>query len=344
MANPKNKKSNITLKEVAAELGVSTMTVSRAINDLPNVNPKTKKKILDVATKMGYRPNHVAKSLVSSRTYTIGVVIPEISHSFFPEVVRGIEEAANKKNYQIFLTNTSDDFEKECKVIDALQSKRVDGILVSSSLTSEDASYYTQVINSNLPLVFFDRCIEGIGASCIGVNDQEASYQITEHLIKKGYEKIGYLSGPKDISIGKKRLSGYKEAMHKHGLHIDDRWIIENGYNEKGGKHAMGKLLQLSEDDRPDALVAVNDPVAFGAMEAIKEAGLRVPEDFAIVGFTNDIRAELVACPLTTVHQPAYELGKKAASKLISTIEDDDEPIENVELITRLVVRKSCGS
>ncbi|TVQ11763.1 MAG: LacI family transcriptional regulator [Balneolaceae bacterium] len=344
MKKPKENNGNVTLKEVAAVLGVSTMTVSRAINDKPNVDALTKKKILDTAKKMGYTPNLVAKSLVSSKTYTIGVVIPEISHSFFPEVVKGIQEEANKKNYQIFLTNTSDDFETEKKVIDALRAKRVDGILVSSSQTKEDVGYYQKIIASGLPLVFFDRCFENIGASCIGVNDFSASQQITEHLINRGYKRIGYLSGPRKVSIGKERFGGYVAAMNQHGLEIDDRWVIENGFNEAGGYHAMGKLLTLPEKARPNAVAAVNDPVAFGAMDAIREAGLKVPDDIAIVGFTNDIRAGLVASPLTTVHQPAYEVGKKAASKLIKTIEDRTERVENVQLITKLIIRKSCGS
>ena len=340
----KKSTKNVTLKEVAAELGVSTMTVSRAINNRPNVDEQTKKKIMEVVTRMGYTPNLVAKSLISSKTYTIGVVIPEISHSFFPEVVKGIEEVANSHNYQIFLTNTSDSFEKEKAVIEALRAKRVDGILISTSLTNNDYSFYKRLVESGLPMVFFDRCISDVGISCIGVNDKSASRQITEHLIHKGYKRIGYLSGPKQLSIGKDRFEGFMEAMLLHNLPVDENLIIENGFNEKGGYHAMNKLLELPVSQRPRAVVAVNDPVAFGAMDAIREAGLRIPEDIAIVGFTNDIRASLVNPPLTTVHQPAFEVGKKAASKIIKTIEYEDEPVENVELITKLVIRQSCGS
>ena len=340
----KKSTKNVTLKEVAAELGVSTMTVSRAINNRPNVDEQTKKKIMEVVTRMGYTPNLVAKSLISSKTYTIGVVIPEISHSFFPEVVKGIEEVANSHNYQIFLTNTSDSFEKEKAVIEALRAKRVDGILISTSLTNNDYSFYKRLVESGLPMVFFDRCISDVGISCIGVNDKSASRQFTEHLINKGYKRIGYLSGPKQLSIGKDRFEGFMEAMLLHNLPVDENLIIENGFNEKGGYHAMNKLLELPVSQRPRAVVAVNDPVAFGAMDAIREAGLRIPEDIAIVGFTNDIRASLVNPPLTTVHQPAFEVGKKAASKIIKTIEYEDEPVENVELITKLVIRQSCGS
>lgn len=338
------KAGSTTLKEVAAALGISTMTVSRAINNKPNVDPKTRQKILDVAAEMGYTPNHVAKSLVSSRTFTIGVVIPEISHSFFPEVVRGIQEESSKKNYQIFLTNTSDDFINEQQIINALRSKRVDGLLISSSLGDADYSYYEQIIKAGPPVVFFDRCITGIGASCIGINDHDASKSITSHLINNGYKRIAYLSGPRVVSIGKERYDGFICALKDHKLSILDELIIKSGYNEKGGYQAMKKLLELPANLRPDAVVAVNDPVAFGAMEAIVNHGLNIPQDVAIVGFTDDIRAPLVHPPLTTIHQPAYEVGKQAVLKLIRTIENGGEPIENITLPTQLVVRKSCGS
>ncbi len=342
MAGRDKVKSNIiTLKEVATALGVSTMTVSRAINNRPNVDDTTKRQILDMAKKMGYTPNHVAKSLVSSRTYTIGVVIPEISHSFFPDVVHGIEEVTKQKKYQIFLTNTSENYETERQTVDALRSKRVDGILVSSSLTIDDTSYYQMIVNSGLPLVFFDRCIHGIGASCIGVNDRLASTLITEHLIRHGYPSIGFLNGSTGVSIGKARYEGFKDAMRTHGLTWNEQWVVEYGFNEKSGFEAMNHVLSLSE--YPRAIVAVNDPVAIGAMKAIQQAGLSIPEDIAIVGFTNDIRAELLTPSLTTVHQPAHEIGKLAAAKLIRTIENPNEPVESLEIDTSIVVRRSCG-
>ncbi|MDG5767146.1 LacI family DNA-binding transcriptional regulator [Balneolales bacterium ANBcel1] len=339
----KSKGSNVTLKEVAKALGVSTMTISRAINNRPNVEENTRKRIIEKAREMGYTPNHVAKSLVSSKTYTIGVTIPEISHAFFPEVVRGIEEATYNMNYQLFLANTAESFEREINAIDSLRSKRVDGIMVSSSQTEDDYSYYRQVINSGLPFVFFDRCIEDIGASCVGVNDTSGSRQITEHLISHGYRKIAHLSGPRRVSIGMKRLQGYLAAMQSHQLPIEDEWIVESGFQESGGYRAMKELLALPQELRPRAVVAANDPVAFGAMDAIREQGLSIPHDVAIVGFTDDVRAELISCPLTTVHQPAYEVGKKAAKKLIRTIENKNEPVENIEVITSLKIRSSCG-
>lgn len=318
------------------------MTVSRALNNRSNVDAGTKQRVLDKARSMGYMPNHVAKSLVSSKTYTIGVVIPEITHAFFPEVVRGIEEEVYTSEYQLFLTNSNEQFSREKDAIRALLSKRVDGILISSSQTEADYEFYQDIIRSDSKIVFFDRCIEDIGASCVSVNDFESSRQITSHLIEThNYRQIAYLSGPRQVSIGRKRLDGYLEALVDHGVSVRDEWIISAGFREDEGYRAMEKLLKQPE--RPEAVVAINDPCAIGAMRAIREAGLSVPDDIAIVGFTDDIRAALLEVPLTTVHQPAYEVGRRAARKLIHTIEREDEPVENMEVSTTLKIRASCG-
>lgn len=293
---------------------------------------------------MGYTPNHVAKSLVSSKTYTIGVVIPEITHAFFPEVVRGIEEVTNTSDYQLFLTNANEQFEREKKAIQALKSKRVDGILISSSQTVDDFSFYEKLINTKTKVVFFDRCIENMGASCVSVNDRSSSRQITEHLIKvHNYQKIAHLCGPKKVSIGQERYQGYLDALREHDLPIKDDWIVSGGFQEEWGYESMKKILSLPNKDYPEAVVAVNDPVAMGAVRAIKEEGLSIPNDIAIVGFTDDIRAPLLETPLTTIHQPAYKVGKRAAQKLLKTIDDPEEPTENIEVLTTLKIRQSCG-
>lgn len=336
--------SEVTLKHIAEALGISAMTVSRALNNRPNVDEKTKERVIDKARSMGYRPNHVAKSLVSNKTYTIGVVIPEITHAFFPEVVRGIEEVTYDSDYQLFLTNANEQFEREMSAIRALQSQRVDGILISSSQTVDDFSFYEELISTDTKVVFFDRCIENLGASCVSVNDRSSSSRITEHLITvHNHRELAYLSGPPQVSVGRKRYEGFLDALRKHDIPVNDKWIIEAGFREKAGYEAMKTLLALPPEERPRAIVAVNDPCAIGAIQAIGEAGLSIPEDFAIVGFTDDVRAELLKVPLTTVRQPAYEVGKRAAQKLIQTIENKDEPAENIEVLTTLKIRESCG-
>lgn len=336
--------SEVTLKHIADALGVSAMTVSRALNDRDNVDEQTKQRVRKKAQSMGYTPNRVAKSLVSQKTHTIGVVIPEITHAFFPEVVRGIEEIAYKSDYQLFLTNANELFSREKEAIETLRSQRVDGLLISSSLTREDYSFYESIIEGGAKVVFFDRCIEDIGASCVSVNDRESCKKITEHLIvKHGYKRIAYLSGPQKVSIGKERLKGFKDALDTHQLACNEEWIIQAGFREDTGYEAMWSLLQDNADDLPEAVVAVNDPTAIGAIDAIKEFGLSVPEDIAIVGFTDDIRSRLLNPPLTTVHQPAYQMGEEAAKKLIGYVEEDDTTVEKIEVPTTLKIRSSCG-
>ncbi|MDZ7660114.1 LacI family DNA-binding transcriptional regulator [Fodinibius sp.] len=336
--------SEVTLKHIAEALGVSAMTVSRALNDRDNVDKETKKRIRNKAQSMGYTPNRVAKSLVSRKTHTIGVVIPEITHAFFPEVVRGIEEVAYKSDYQLFLTNANEQFEREKEAIETLRAQRVDGILVSSSLTREDYAFYESIIEGGAKVVFFDRCIEDIGASCVSVNDRESSQKITEHLIlEHQYSKIAHLSGPQKVSIGRERLQGFLDAMNAQDIPINEDWIVQAGFREDTGYEAMWSLLQNNAGNLPQAVVAVNDPTAIGAIDAIRDFGLSIPEDIAIVGFTDDIRSPLLDPPLTTIHQSAYEIGEEAAKKLIQTIEEEDTEIEKIEVPTTLQIRSSCG-
>ncbi|MBU2444973.1 MAG: LacI family transcriptional regulator [Bacteroidetes bacterium] len=333
----------ITLKQIADELGVSMMTVSRALNNHPKVDKVTRMKILGVAERLGYFPNYVARSLVTARTRTIGVVVPEITHSFFPDAIKGIEEVACSAGYQIMLTHCAEDTSREVAAIETLASKRVDGILASVAEQDTDFEIYHRVMNWGLKVVFFDRCVFKIGASCVSVDDEECAYIVTRHLIGHRYKKIAHLSGPLSVSISERRLSGFLKALNENKLKARKDWIIEAGFHEEGGYNSMSKLLELPAKERPRAVVAVNDPAAFGAMEAIYEKGLRIPDDIAIVGFSDDIRAPLMPSPLTTIRQPAYEVGKKAAQKLIRHIENKSEITENITVKTQLIVRNSCG-
>ena len=336
--------SEVTLKEIAIALGVSTMTVSRALNNSDKVSDLTKKKIKAKASELGYTPNHIAKSLLSQKTNTIGVVIPEIHHMFFSQVISGIESVIYENNYHLFLTNSSEKFEREKNVIEALRSRRVDGILISCAEDSNQDSYYKGLIDSGTRLVFFDRCVENIGASCICVNDRLSSFQITNHLIEHGYKRIAHLAGSNNISISKERYRGYKDALEEGDIKFDESLVKISGFREEGGYNAMKLLLKESKNLIPEAVVAVNDPVAFGAIKAINEVGLKIPDDIAIVGFSDDIRSKLLPVALTTIEQPAYEMGVRAAKKLIKLIENKTEPTENIYMNTSLIVRDSCGT
>lgn len=337
-------KKRVTAKEIARELGVSVMTVSRALNNRPNVDAETRNKVLETARRLGYVPNRIAKSLVLKKSHIIGIVVPEITHSFFPEAIRGIEEVASRFGYHLILTHSSENAAREMEVIQLLESQQVDGILISKAETVISNQVYLKLIERKVPLVFFDRCVPGIGAECVSVDDENGASKITEHLILvHHYERIGHLSGPQHVSIGVERLRGFKKAHRKHNRPFYEELVVEAGFHESGGYLAMKKLLDLPSYLRPRAVVAVNDPAAFGAMKAISEHDLNIPGDIAIVGFSDDIRAELMPIPLTTVRQPAYEVGKIAAEKLIAQIEGNSDNDEIFIVQTEQVIRQSCG-
>jgi len=333
----------VTAKEVAGKLGISTMTVSRVMNNRAHVDEETRRKVLGAAQKLDYSPNHIAKSLVLRKTHTIGVVVPEISHSFFPEAIRGIEEATYRARYHLILTHSAEDAKREKDALLTLESERVDGILISTAQSVQDHSLYQHMIRLGLPIVFFDRCVHGIGASCVSIDDEESARRITEHLIDHGYTRIAHLSGPQKVSIGRSRLNGFKSALADRRIPCYDQLIVESGFQETDGYQAMKKLLSFPRERRPRAVVAVNDPAAFGAIKAIQEQGLSIPGDIAIVGFSDDIRAALMPTPLTTVRQPAYEVGKLAAQKLLAFIEGKSPAIEEIIVKTEQVIRRSCG-
>jgi DNA-binding LacI/PurR family transcriptional regulator len=336
-------KRRATARDIAQHLGISIMTVSRALRNQPNVREKTRNRVLNAAVKYGYNPDAIAKSLVLKKTYTIGVVVPEFTHSFFPEVIRGIEEIAYRAGYYLILMHSGEDAERERDALRTLESKRVDGILISTVQTVDDFSLYRKVIESGMPLVFYDRVARGIGASCVTVDDKESEYQITEHLIGHGYKQIAHLCGPPKVSIGRSRLEGFKKALSDNGLTVDPDLIVVTGFHETGGYEAMRRLLNRPKSKQPRAVVAVNDPAAFGAISAISDAGLRIPEDVAIVGFTDDIRASFMSPPLTTVRQPAYEIGKRAMTELINQIGQKSTRHQIITIKTEQVLRRSCG-
>ncbi len=333
----------ITAEDVARELGVSTMTISRVLNKKPNVDDRTRERVLQTAMRLGYIPNHIARSLVTRRTYTIGVIIPEITHSFFPDVIRGIEQVVYKTGYHLLFIHSAEQVEREQEAFRTLEANQVDGILVSMAQSVTDYTYYRKVIAGGRPVMFFDRCAKRLGASCISIDDVESARQMTVHLINHGYRQIAHLMGSLKVSIGRDRLRGFKKALSEFDIPLRDEWLVESGYHEVGGYRAMMSLLDTSGRNIPRAVVAVNDPAAFGAMHAILEKGYRIPEDIAIVGFSNDVRSPFTSTPLTTVNQLPYEVGRKAAEKLLKHIENPGEEVEHIIIKTKQIIRRSCG-
>jgi DNA-binding LacI/PurR family transcriptional regulator len=344
MKKSRSRRQRVTVEEVARAAGLSAMTVSRVLNRQPNVSEATRERVLAISARLGYTPNHIAKSLVLRRTETIGVVVPEITHSFFPEAIRGIEEVVYQRGYHLILMHSAEDAAREADALRTLESKRVDGILISLAQTVSAFEIYRQMSKEGTPIVFFDRCHAGIGISCVSIDDEESARRLTDHVIGHGYKRIGHLSGPTRVSIGAARFKGFRRSLREHRIPFREELVAESGFHESGGFLAMRKLLDLPLARRPQAVVAVNDPAAFGAMNAISERGMRIPEDIAIVGFSDDIRSALMPSPLTTVRQPAYAIGKSAAEQLFARINGlITGPATEMTVRADVVIRRSCG-
>jgi len=330
-----------TIKDLARELKLSPSTVSRALRDHPDISPKTKKRVVSLADKLDYHPDSIAQSLQTKKTKTIGVIVPEIKQPFFASVINGIEELAYAAGYTIIVCQSNETADREVLVTRSLGSHRVAGLLVSLSRSTENLDHFKVLQRRGVPIVFFDRVSNDIEASKVVVDDYKGAFDVVEHLIKSGYKRIAHLAGPKNLSISKFRLKGYMDALQQENLSFDDSMVVYGGLDNTDGIVGFQKLLNL--ETLPDAIFAVNDPVATGAFVMIKEHGMKIPDDIAIAGFSNTYMTSLLDPPLTTVEQPSYEIGKTAAQLLMEQINSNDENFipKFIVLKTHLIVRSS---
>jgi len=328
-----------TIIDIANKLRISPSTVSRALNDHPNLKEETKVLVRKVAQELHYSPNPIAKSLQSNRTTTIGVMVPEIKHDFFASAISGIEEVAYQSGYTIILCQSNETVEREVVNTNVLIQHRVAGIIASISQTTLNGSHFQDVVKRKIPLVFFDRIIEDDAFSSVVIDDYQSAFDAVSYLIGRGYKRIAHFSGPKELGISIKRRDGYIDALKQHQLLIPDGFICYGGLHEQDGYAAMDALIK--KNTLPDAVFAINDPVAIGAFQRIKEAGYRIPKDIAIMGFSNNKITNLIDPPLTTVDQPSFEMGRKAAEILIQIIEKGMTKPCHLVLDTKLIIRGS---
>lgn len=336
-------KNPTTIKDIARRLGLSPSTVSRALSGHPDISEETREKVCAMARELDYHPNTLAKSLQQKESQIIGVVVPQVKHYFFASVMAGITDMAYQSGYTVMICQSNEDYQREVANLDVLISHRVAGLLVSVSSTTTQCEHFLKIKRRSIPLVFFDRVCLGIEASSVEVDDYEGAFRATEYLIQKGYKRIGTLTGPLTLSIAKARFEGFRDALKKHGMELPLEWVVHGGMNEEDGVVSVEKLLSQS-NPWPDALFCVNDPVALGAMMWMKEKGIRIPDDIAMMGFTDNPEASMIEPPLTTMRQPAYLIGKTAAELLLDEIKNKKRghaPVHCV-LKTELVVRKSA--
>lgn len=333
-----------TIKDIARKLQVSSSTVSRALKDYPGISDDTKRKVKEMAEKLNYRPNAIALSLRKSRSFTIGVIIPEVVHFFFSTVISGIEEVAFSRGYNVILTQTNEKLAREKSSIDTMLSNQIDGFLVSYSKETTDFQHFSKLLNQGYPIVFFDRVPEISGAIHVIVDDYRGAYEATKHLIQQGFSRIVHLAGPSNLKISKERSRGYQDALRDFGLPFLPELLVEctQGSDEEAQKITAQLLQSLSP--RPDAFFANNDLAAMGAIQACKTAGFSVPRDIGVVGFSNWQFCSIVDPSLSSVAQNGFRIGSTATEILLDWIEKKINPdtIESsVVLETELLVRKS---
>ncbi len=336
------KNSQVTIKDIARELKISPSTVSRALKDHPDISPATKKAVRELAQELDYQPNSVALSLRKSKTYTIGVIIPQLVHHFFSTVISGIEDVAYNAGYHVMICQSNESYEREVLSTQALLTSRVDGMLVSVSQETDDVKHFQSILNRGIPTVFFDRVVTGLDTSSVVVDDFGGAYRAVEYLIRSGCRKIAHLGGPNNLVISQSRLKGYEQALDDYGFGGDSSLVVTAGLTIEEGSAACRKLLERGV--LPDAIFAANDPVAIGALQVLKEKGIKVPEEISIIGFSNEPITALIDPPMTTVAQPGFEMGRLAAQLLLDEIlhkDDADKVSGKKELKTDLIIRKS---
>ena len=331
-------KRQVTIKDIAQKLGISTSTVSRALKDHPDISLKTREAVQELAKLLGYKPNLIALNLKHSRTNTIGVVVPEVEHYFFSTILNGIEEVAYKGNFSVMVFQTNESYMREVLIVQTMLANRVDGVLASFSKNTHDYSHFEQLIDNEIPLVLFDRVIENLHADSVIVDDYSGAYNAVNHLISQGCTRIAFYSAPQHLMIGKNRLEGYRDALVKNGLQFDNNLVYACDTYDEAVKVSRSVL---KKQDRPDAIFAVNDLTAIGAMKTAKQLGLSIPEDIKFVGFENSRSASICEPELTTIDQFGFELGKRATELILKRINEDTYDYETRKEIvkTQLVVR-----
>ncbi|HKX82825.1 MAG TPA: LacI family DNA-binding transcriptional regulator [Pyrinomonadaceae bacterium] len=333
---------SVTLADIARELGLSKMTVSRAINNDPLVNEKTRERVLEVSRRLNYQPNHFARALVTNRSFLIGVIVPDLMHSYFAEIMHGISGYARGSNYQIVIGNSEENISREIDEVEALRW-RTDGLIIAPTVPASKADVYRKILERGTKIVLIDRTLEGVDCPMVTTDNVEVGVIATEHLIKLGHSKIGHLRGTM-TSTSRERFEGYKQALSKNDLQFDKKLVRDCGLMESEGYRAMRSWIE--EGDLPTAIFAVNDPAAIGAMQAMSEAGLKIGKDIAIVGGGNIHYGDMLSVPLTTVSWSRSEMGQAAARLLIQSIEanNGDAANQKVILSPTLIVRESCGA
>lgn len=330
-----------TIHDIAEKLNISASTVSRALKDNPIISEATRILVKRMAEEMGYRPNILAANLRTKRTNTIGVIVPLINRHFFSSVISGVEDVAYNRGFAVTISQSNDNLEKECKIAQTLFANRVDGIILSIGMETNTYDHLKIFSERKIPMVFFDRVVDEIEAHKIVSDDYGGGYRATQHLISQGAKIIAHIGGPLHLKIYEERQKGYYDALKEAGFTINESYIINNSLSREDGSKAIHKLMQ--NKIKPDAIFCANDTTALSVIIYLKENGIKVPEDIAIVGFSNEPFSEVVTPSISTIKQPGFSMGRKAAQLIIQQIlhEDENQTYQTIVMPTELIIRDS---
>ncbi|MCX6215034.1 LacI family DNA-binding transcriptional regulator [Spirosoma sp.] len=329
----------ITIKDIARALNLSTSTVSRALRDSYEINPETKRLVTEYAERLNYRPNPIALSLKENRSRVIAVIVPQIANNFFSQVINGIEAIAYNRGYHVIIFQSHESYEREMLTVQQAVARKADGLLISLSSGTLDVTYLRELQDKKLPIVLFDRVSAQLTSPSVSADNFAGAFAATEHLLQSGRRRIAHLTMPSHISVTQERLAGYRAALEQYGIDYDENLVRYGWFGQDEVEPLVDELLTYA----PDAFFAAGDRLSLGCLAALKNRNIAIPGDVSLIGFTNSTVADLLAPPLTTVEQPALDIGQIAAEQLINLIEGKQrDPQPNpIKIPTRLNIRTS---
>lgn len=331
----------VTIYDLARKLNISPATVSRGLKDHPAISKKTKKRIFDLAKEMGYRSNNFARNLRKQTTDTIGVIIPRLNSYFMSTVIAGMEKVANDEGYNLIISQSSESAQKEIASAKTMFNNRVDGLLVSLAYDTDDISHFDVFIKKNIPLIFFDRVVDNKNSTNVLIDNRKAAYEATKHLIEQGCKRIVHITATTKRNVYVDRLQGYKQALAEFSIPFKEDYVIMGNLSQEAGTEAAKKIKSMKP--MPDGVFVANDNAAVGCLLALKQSGLQIPQDIAIIGFNNDPVSKVIEPNLTTINYPGYEMGEVAARNLINHLNgiSNIQSTNTILLRSELVIRES---
>jgi len=331
----------VTIKDIAEKLNISVSTVSRALKNNPEISLQTRENVQKLAKELKYQPNPLAVALKTKKSNTIGVVVPQIVSSFYASVVKGIEQVADEQGYQVFVSSSNEKMEKEEKNVNGFLNMRMDGIILSLSRATSTYDHIHKIQDMGVPMVLFDRTSKELEVSKVVADDAAAAHTAVSHLIEGGAKRIAFLTGPEYMLFGRNRMRGYKKALLDHSFDVDETLISRCDFTVEDAKKVAMELLKRA--NRPDAFFAINDDLAIGALAAAKELGIKIPQEVAVVGFSNSRRSRYMEPSVSTMDQNPKQVGREAAKLLFDQMENkpNAKDVKEVVVVADLIVRTS---